>query len=98
MFSTWVKTELYFGLSYVNSTTGDTEEVTIEGLFFHLQKKEILLCGLQTSGASILHSFSEFNQFVSDVVTPLYPDGLTLLPGKGQWQSLDSGQIIQVFF
>eukprot|EP00008_Paramoeba_atlantica_P009354 CAMPEP_0201488386 /NCGR_PEP_ID=MMETSP0151_2-20130828/17930_1 /ASSEMBLY_ACC=CAM_ASM_000257 /TAXON_ID=200890 /ORGANISM="Paramoeba atlantica, Strain 621/1 / CCAP 1560/9" /LENGTH=211 /DNA_ID=CAMNT_0047873661 /DNA_START=136 /DNA_END=767 /DNA_ORIENTATION=- len=67
VFSTWVKTELYFGLSYVNSTTGDTEEVTIE----------------------------EFNQFVSDVVTPLYPDGLTLLPGKGQWQSLDSGQIIQ---
>src|SRR5262245_25337004 len=39
-------------------------------------------------------SAEEFKQFLDDVVTPCFPDGLTLLTGKGQFRESD-GEIVQ---
>jgi hypothetical protein len=36
----------------------------------------------------------EFEQFLDQVITPCFPDGLTLLTGKGQFRESD-GQIVQ---
>mmetsp|Transcript_36991 Transcript_36991/g.58191 ORF Transcript_36991/g.58191 Transcript_36991/m.58191 type:complete len:199 (+) Transcript_36991:458-1054(+) len=65
VFSNWVKTELYFGLSYINSTNNETEYISMD----------------------------EFEEFVANVCTPLFPSGLTLIPAQGQWQSLVTGII-----
>jgi Protein of unknown function (DUF3574) len=39
-------------------------------------------------------SAEEFKQFLDVAVTPCFPDGLTLLTGKGQFRESD-GQIVQ---
>jgi hypothetical protein len=35
----------------------------------------------------------EFRAFVTDVVTPRFPQGLTVLSGDGQWQDPRTGQV-----
>jgi hypothetical protein len=39
-------------------------------------------------------SAAEFQQFLDEAVTPCFPDGLTLLTGKGQFRE-SNGQIVQ---
>lgn len=39
-------------------------------------------------------SADEFRRFVDRHVTPRFPDGLTLLPGRGQWRGAD-GDIVK---
>jgi hypothetical protein len=36
----------------------------------------------------------QFSRFVNDVVTPRFPDGLTVLAGNGQWKG-DNGKIVK---
>lgn len=36
----------------------------------------------------------QFERFVNDVVTPRFPDGLTVLAGNGQWKG-DNGKIVK---
>lgn len=36
----------------------------------------------------------QFTRFVNDVVTPRFPDGLTVLAGNGQWKG-DNGKIVK---
>ena len=35
----------------------------------------------------------EFDSFVDQEITPLFPAGLTILEGRGQWKRRDSGKI-----
>ncbi|MBO3458967.1 DUF3574 domain-containing protein [Aetokthonos hydrillicola Thurmond2011] len=52
-----------------------------------------LFFGLSKSDGSVV-SEEEFQTFINDVVTPLFPDGLTLLTGKGQFKD-SSGKVRQ---
>lgn len=36
----------------------------------------------------------QFSRFVNDVVTPRFPDGLTVLAGNGQWKG-ENGKIVR---
>lgn len=46
----------------------------------------------QPDGSEV--SASAFRRFVDRHVTPRFPDGLTLLPGSGQWREAD-GDIVK---
>lgn len=47
--------------------------------------------GLNRQGGRVIPNF---NYFVSNQVTPKFPDGFTVLDGYGQWRN-NSGQIIR---
>ena len=51
-----------------------------------------LFFGLSRPGGRI--SQRQFDRFVDDKVTPRFPDGLTLLSGRGQFR-LDDGDIVE---
>lgn len=36
---------------------------------------------------------AEFAEFVDSTVTPVFPDGLTVLEGNGQWNTADRGLV-----
>ena len=44
-----------------------------------------------STGAEVV-SEEAWNEFLADTVTPRFPDGLTVMDGRGQWQ-LESGAI-----
>ena len=44
-----------------------------------------------SSGAEVV-SEESWDEFLADTVTPRFPDGLTVMDGRGQWQ-LESGAI-----
>jgi hypothetical protein len=50
-----------------------------------------LYFGLSRAGGGQI-SAPEFNQFVAEVITPRFPDGLTIVDATGQWRDA-SGQI-----
>jgi hypothetical protein len=50
-----------------------------------------LYCGMSRNDGSIITD-PQFNRFINDVVTPRFPDGLTILPANGQYRNSD-GQI-----
>lgn len=70
-------------VSSVCGTLVNAERFARTELFFGLSKPD----GSQVTEA-------EFQNFVDTVVTPLFPDGLTLLSGAGQFQG-SSGEVIQ---
>jgi hypothetical protein len=51
-----------------------------------------LLFGLSRKNAPEL-SAAEWNGFLADTVTPRFPDGLTVLDGRGQWRNRATGRI-----
>jgi hypothetical protein len=51
-----------------------------------------LFLGLSRPDGSVL-SEAEFHSFLADVVTPLFPDGFTVLSGEGQWRDPATGRI-----
>ena len=44
-----------------------------------------------STGAEVV-SEEAWNEFLADTVTPRFPDGLTVMDGRGQWQ-LESGAV-----
>ena len=66
-----------------DSACGDgLEELAEYSLFFG---------GSDSTGAEVV-SEEAWNEFLADTVTPRFPDGLTVMDGRGQWQ-LESGAI-----
>ena len=66
-----------------DSACGDGfEELAEHSLFFGRS---------DSTGAEVV-SEEAWNEFLADTVTPRFPDGLTVMDGRGQWQ-LESGAI-----
>ncbi|UFP94567.1 DUF3574 domain-containing protein [Gloeobacter morelensis MG652769] len=72
-----------------SSVSGFCQEELGGELFFRTE----LFFGLSKSDGSQV-SEAEFQGFVDTVVTPLFPDGLTLLTGQGQFKD-STGTIIE---
>ncbi len=58
--------------------TGPAEDVVVEQLFF----------GRNMPGGQVV-SDSAWSRFLSEVVTPRFPDGLTVFQAAGQWRGAD---------
>lgn len=52
-----------------------------------------LYMGRSSSDGDVVKD-EEWNGFLADTVTPRFPDGLTVLEGRGQWRNSE-GQILQ---
>lgn len=50
----------------------------------HAMVRETLYFGRSRPGGEV--SDAEWRSFVDDVVTPRFPDGFTVLQGRGQWR------------
>ncbi len=55
--------------------------------------RETLYFGRNRPGGTV--SDSEWQSFLADVVTPRFPQGLTVMEGVGQWRSADTSAIEQ---
>lgn len=55
-----------------------------------MQKTELFM-GFEKPGGEVTEE--EFNSFIETVVSPLFPDGLTILDGEGYWKSPERGLI-----
>lgn len=55
--------------------------------------RETLYFGRNRPGGTV--SDSEWQSFLADVVTPRFPQGLTVMEGVGQWRSADTSAVEQ---
>ena len=55
--------------------------------------RETIYFGRNRPGGTV--SDSEWNSFLADVVTPRFPQGLTVTEGVGQWRGADTGAVEQ---
>ena len=81
---------LVFSLLAVAACVGAAGESCPEG--FEMQRDYRMYFGLTDSAGNTV-SEAEWNAFVAEVLTPGFPNGLTVLDGKGQW--LDSSGSLQ---
>jgi len=54
-----------------------------------------LYFGLDRAGPAPDVSDEEWQQFVREVVTPRFPEGLTVLSAVGQWRDTPSGNVVR---
>lgn len=74
----------------IEQTTDDREWPIVVGSVW--AKTELYFGTQKPDGTEVTDE--EFNQFLDDIITPRFPDGLTLLTGDGQFRN-SQGIIIQ---
>ena len=79
-------------LSGCASETGaETPGPTCRDGFEEFAEYSLFFGRSDSTGAEVV-SEEAWNEFLEDTVTPRFPDGLTVMNGRGQWQ-LESGAI-----
>jgi hypothetical protein len=81
---------LLLGLSSAGTAAPDVTAESTPGKPF--KRTELYFGSSKPDGSSV--SPEEFDRFLDKEVTPAFPDGLTLLTGKGQWRD-SSGQVVK---
>jgi len=61
--------------------------VATGGCATSLMRSELYFGASRTNGPDV--SQADWQSFVDDVITPRFPDGLTVLEGNGQWRMKD---------
>ena len=61
--------------------------VAISGCAPSLTRSELYFGASRANGPDV--SQTDWQSFVDDVITPRFPDGLTILEGNGQWRMKD---------
>jgi hypothetical protein len=73
--------------------TNEPVDASHEQLVGETWRRTELYFGTSKSDGSVVTA-QEFQDFVDEIVTPRFPDGLTLLTGDGQWRN-SAGVIIE---
>jgi hypothetical protein len=73
---------LVFSLLAVAACAGAADESCPEGFETHLDYR--MYFGLTDSAGNTV-SEAEWSAFLADTITPRFPNGLTVLDGRGQW-------------
>ncbi|GAA0945051.1 DUF3574 domain-containing protein [Kribbella koreensis] len=76
----------------LNQAHGDDKQPATVKLVGDTWVRTELFFGTDKPGPDVTEH--QFSRFVNDVVTPRFPDGLTVLAGNGQWKGED-GKIVK---
>lgn len=88
---------LLLGLAYAASPSAPTEAAESPAAGCLLSSQEPMLVaelffGREKAGHRVV-SDAEWSDFLATVVTPNFPDGLTVFDGYGQWRNPQTGMI-----